>query len=123
MLTTIRVESVHSTQRMPGTYAIIDHIRASSSERDGHRTTRVKMTSRKNKLRGNVDDIFVQSEIRSGSVSSGESPVSGLPCAAASLRPPSVELDLVHRPDGALDILHPHEALVEREIVANCVLT
>ena len=48
--------------------------------------------------------------------------VSALPCAAASLRPPPVELDLVHCPHGALHVLHPHEALVEREIVANCVL-
>ena len=108
---------------MPRIYPSEYHVWASSSERDGHRTTRVKMTSRKNKLRGNVDDIFVHGEIRSGSVSSGESPVSSLPCAAASLRPPPVELDLVHRPDGALHVLHPHEAFVEREIVANCVLT
>ena len=35
---------------------------------------------------------------------------------------PPVELGLVHRPDGALHVLHPLEALVEREIVANCVL-
>ena len=33
-----------------------------------------------------------------------------------------VVLDLVHRPHGALHVLHPLEALVEREIVTNCVL-
>ena len=46
-----------------------------------------------------------------------------LPCTAASLWPPPMVLHLVHRPHGALHILHPHEALVEREIVTNCVLT
>ena len=33
-----------------------------------------------------------------------------------------VVLDLVHCPHGALHVLHPLETLVEREIVANCVL-
>ena len=46
-----------------------------------------------------------------------------LPCAAASLRPPSVVLDLVDGPHGALHILHPHEALVEAQVVPHGVLT
>ena len=46
-----------------------------------------------------------------------------LPCAAASLRPPSVVLDLVDGPHGALHILHPHEALVEAQVVPDGVLT
>ena len=36
--------------------------------------------------------------------------------------PPPVELRLVHCPDGALDVLHPAEALVERQIVPDSVL-
>ena len=40
-----------------------------------------------------------------------------------SLRIPLlVILDVVHRPDGALHILHPLEALVEAQIVADSVL-
>lgn len=42
-------------------------------------------------------------------------------CGAA-LWPTLVELDLVHRPDGALDVLHAHEALVQRQIVTHRVL-
>ena len=33
-----------------------------------------------------------------------------------------VILHLVHSPDGALNVFDPLEALVEREIVTNCVL-
>ena len=36
---------------------------------------------------------------------------------------PPVELGLVHRPDGALHVLHPAEALVERQVVSDGVLT
>ena len=35
---------------------------------------------------------------------------------------PPVELHLVHRPHGALHVLHPAEALVEGEVVSHCVL-
>ena len=35
---------------------------------------------------------------------------------------PPVELHLVHRPHGALDVLHPAEALVEGEVVSHGVL-
>ena len=38
------------------------------------------------------------------------------------LVPPPVELDLVHRPHGALHILHPGEAFVETQIVTDGVL-
>ena len=31
-------------------------------------------------------------------------------------------LDIVHRPHGALHVLHPAEALVEGEVVSHCVL-
>ena len=35
---------------------------------------------------------------------------------------PPVELHLVHRPHGALHVLHPAEALVEGEVVSHGVL-
>lgn len=41
---------------------------------------------------------------------------------ALPLVPPPVELDLVHRPHGALHILHPGEAFVETQIVTDGVL-
>ena len=41
-----------------------------------------------------------------------------------SLRIPLlVILDVVHRPDGALHVLHSHKAFVEAEIVSDSVLT
>ena len=48
--------------------------------------------------------------------------VSLLPRGRASLRPPSMVLDLINSPDGTLDVLHAHEALVEGQIVPNGVL-
>ena len=41
---------------------------------------------------------------------------------ALPLVPPPVELDLVHRPHGALHIFHPGEAFVETQIVTDGVL-
>lgn len=38
------------------------------------------------------------------------------------LRAPLVELHLVHGPHGALHVLHAHEALVQRQVVADRVL-
>lgn len=35
---------------------------------------------------------------------------------------PPIELRLVHSPDRPLDVLHPTEALVEREVVPHSVL-
>ena len=35
---------------------------------------------------------------------------------------PPIELRLVHSPDGPLHVLHPAEALVEREVVSDSVL-
>ena len=35
---------------------------------------------------------------------------------------PPVELHLIHRPHGALHVLHPAEALVEGEVVSHGVL-
>ena len=35
---------------------------------------------------------------------------------------PLVKLHLVDRPHGTLDVLHPHETLVERQVVTNSVL-
>lgn len=40
-----------------------------------------------------------------------------------ALRAALVELHLVHRPHGALHVLHAHEALVERQVVSHRVLT
>ena len=45
-----------------------------------------------------------------------------LPCSRSSLGPAAVVLDLIDSPDGTLDILHAHEALVEGQIVPNGVL-
>ena len=45
-----------------------------------------------------------------------------LPSGRSSLGPAAVVLDLIDSPDGTLDILHAHEALVEGQIVPNGVL-
>lgn len=39
-----------------------------------------------------------------------------------ALRPPLVELHLVHRPHRALHVLHAHEAFVQRQVVTDCIL-
>lgn len=41
----------------------------------------------------------------------------------APLRPPLVELHLVHGPNGPLNVLHAHETFVQRQVVAHCILT
>lgn len=41
----------------------------------------------------------------------------------APLRPPLVELHLVHGPYGPLNVLHAHETFVKRQVVAHSVLT
>jgi hypothetical protein len=45
-----------------------------------------------------------------------------LPCGRSSLWPTSVIFHLIDSPNGTLDILHTHEAFVERQIVPNGVL-
>ncbi len=41
---------------------------------------------------------------------------------ADALRPALVELAVVHRPHGALDVLHARETLVQTQVVPHCVL-
>ena len=45
-----------------------------------------------------------------------------LPCSRSPLRPSSMIFNLIDSPNGTLDILHAHEALVEGQIVPNGVL-
>ena len=45
-----------------------------------------------------------------------------LPCSSSPLRPSSMIFNFIDSPNGTLDILHAHEALVEGQIVPNGVL-
>jgi hypothetical protein len=45
-----------------------------------------------------------------------------LPGGTAALWPPAMIFNLVDGPDGALDVLHSHEALVEGQVVSHSVL-
>ena len=49
-------------------------------------------------------------------------PIHSLVALGGALMAPPVELHLVHRPHGALHILHPAEALVQGEVVSHRVL-
>lgn len=58
------------------------------------------------------------------SCTSGRSAAGAVPDGRVrgALRPALVELHLVHRPHRALHVLHAHEALVQRQVVADRVL-
>ena len=71
---------------------------------------------------GNRDPMRPQSRVRKYDIASNKLSASPRPLVVPLGVPLLVVLDLVHRPHGAFHVLHPLEALVEREIVANCVL-